>query len=77
MGQEVRARGWDKKITKVIGFDARGFIYGPLVAQEIGAGFVSSNQTTFLVLTPCLGHAQKTRKTSRRENQGELHYRIF
>ena len=41
MGQEIRARGWDKKITKVIGFDARGFIYGPLIAQEIGAGFVS------------------------------------
>lgn len=40
MGHEVRARGWDKRITKVIGFDARGFIYGPLLAQEIGAGFV-------------------------------------
>lgn len=40
MGQEMRARGWDKKITKVVGFDARGFIYGPLIAQEIGAGFV-------------------------------------
>ena len=36
----MRARGWDKKITKVVGFDARGFIYGPLIAQEIGAGFV-------------------------------------
>ena len=41
MGQAIRARGWDKKITKVVGFDARGFIYGPLIAQEIGAGFVN------------------------------------
>lgn len=44
MGHEVRARGWDKKTTKVIGFDARGFIYGPLLAQEIGAGFVKKKR---------------------------------
>lgn len=41
MVHELRSRGIDKKITKVVGFDARGFIYGPLVAQAIDAGFVS------------------------------------
>jgi adenine phosphoribosyltransferase len=28
------------KIDQVVGLDSRGFIYGPLIAQEIGAGFV-------------------------------------
>lgn len=27
------------KVTKVIGFDARGFIFGPAVAVELGVGF--------------------------------------
>jgi adenine phosphoribosyltransferase len=27
------------KITKVVGFDARGFIFGPAVAIELGVGF--------------------------------------
>lgn len=27
------------KVTKVVGFDARGFIFGPSVAMELGVGF--------------------------------------
>ena len=30
----------DKGITKVVGLESRGFIIGPAVAMEIGAGFV-------------------------------------
>lgn len=37
--QAIVAKGWDKKINKVMGFDARGFIYGTMVAQELGCGF--------------------------------------
>ncbi|MEM6261804.1 MAG: adenine phosphoribosyltransferase [Bacteroidota bacterium] len=29
-----------KGITKVIGIDSRGFLFGPQLAQELGAGFV-------------------------------------
>ena len=41
MSQEIRARNLDKKITNVIGYDPKGLIYGPLIAQDIGAVFVS------------------------------------
>lgn len=30
----------DKKITKVVGIESRGFIMGPILALEMGAGFV-------------------------------------
>lgn len=30
----------EKKITKVVGIESRGFIMGPIVATRIGAGFV-------------------------------------
>lgn len=30
----------DKKIDKVIGIESRGFIFGPMIAYAIGAGFV-------------------------------------
>ena len=30
----------DKKITKVVGIESRGFIMGPILALELGAGFV-------------------------------------
>jgi adenine phosphoribosyltransferase len=30
----------DKKITKVIGIESRGFIMGPILATRIGAGFI-------------------------------------
>ena len=62
MGQAIRARGWDKKITKVVGFDARGFIYGPLIAQEIGAGFVN------LVGLIAIGDAEKEGKIAGSED---------
>jgi len=56
MTYEIKALGWDKKITKVIGFDARGFIYGPLIAREIGCGFVN--------LKANLDNAAKERKAT-------------
>lgn len=31
----------DKRITKVLGIESRGFIMGPVVANNIGAGFVT------------------------------------
>jgi adenine/guanine phosphoribosyltransferase-like PRPP-binding protein len=40
MMHELKRRGVDKTITKVIGFEARGFIYGPLIAKELNVGFV-------------------------------------
>ena len=40
MMQELKVEGWSKKITKVIGFDARGFIFGSIIARELGCGFV-------------------------------------
>jgi adenine phosphoribosyltransferase len=30
----------DQKVDKVVGIDARGFIFGALMAQRLGAGFV-------------------------------------
>lgn len=32
--------GWAGKITKIMGFDARGFIYGSVLARELDLGFV-------------------------------------
>lgn len=40
MKQRLVAEGWDKSVTKVMGFDARGFIYGSLVARALGCGFI-------------------------------------
>ena len=37
---ELAAPFADSGITKVVGIEARGFILGPLLAQELGAGFV-------------------------------------
>jgi len=36
----IRAKKLDKKITKVIGVDSKGFIYGSIIARELGIGFV-------------------------------------
>jgi len=36
----IRAKKLDKKITKVIGIDSKGFIYGSIIAKELGIGFV-------------------------------------
>ena len=30
----------DKKINKVVAMESRGFFFGPLIAHEIGAGFI-------------------------------------
>ena len=30
----------DQKVDKVIGIDARGFIFGAMIAQRLGAGFI-------------------------------------
>ena len=30
----------DKHITKVIGIESRGFLFGPQIAEELGAGFI-------------------------------------
>ena len=39
--QLVEAKGWASQATKVMGFDARGFIYGSLLAKELGVGFLT------------------------------------
>lgn len=38
--QALVVRGWADKITKIMGFDARGFIYGSILAKELDLGFV-------------------------------------
>lgn len=40
MKEEMLKLYADKGITKVVGIESRGFIMAPMVAQEIGAGFV-------------------------------------
>ena len=40
MKDEIVSLYKDKGITQVIGLESRGFIIGPAVAMEIGAGFV-------------------------------------
>ena len=37
---EMVERYKDKKIDKIVGAESRGFIYGPLLAYLLGAGFV-------------------------------------
>jgi adenine phosphoribosyltransferase len=38
---EELAKPWQNKgITKVIGIESRGFLFGPQIATELGAGFV-------------------------------------
>lgn len=34
----------NQKVDKVVGLDARGFIYGPLLAYQLGAGFVMARK---------------------------------
>jgi len=36
----ICSKGWDKKANKIIGFDARGFIYGTQLAMQLGLGLV-------------------------------------
>ena len=38
--QAIVAKGWDKQATKVLGFDAKGFIHGSIVARELGIGLL-------------------------------------
>lgn len=40
LSQELRSKYLDKGITKVVGIESRGFIMGPIMALELGAGFV-------------------------------------
>lgn len=40
LSKELRNRYLDKGITKVVGIESRGFIMGPIMALEFGAGFV-------------------------------------
>ena len=39
--QLLTERYIDKGITKVVGIESRGFIMGPIIAEKIGAGFVT------------------------------------
>ena len=38
--QAVKAIGWDKKATKIMGMDARGFIHGSTLARDLGLGLL-------------------------------------
>ena len=40
LSKELIERYKNKGITKVVGIESRGFIMGPIVALELGAGFV-------------------------------------
>jgi len=40
MKQALVARGWIGKINKIMGFDARGFIFGSILARELDLGFI-------------------------------------
>ena len=40
LSQDLSAMYVDKGITKVVGIESRGFIMGPIIANNIGAGFV-------------------------------------
>ena len=40
LAQLLKERYADKGITKVVGIESRGFIMGPILALELGAGFV-------------------------------------
>jgi adenine phosphoribosyltransferase len=37
---DIQRLGWDKKCDQVAGLDARGFIYGPMIAYGICKGFI-------------------------------------
>ena len=36
--------GSDKKVDKVVGIDARGFIFGAMLAQRLGCGFIPARK---------------------------------
>ncbi|WP_370519663.1 adenine phosphoribosyltransferase [Paludibacter sp. 221] len=40
LSKELKKRYIGKGITKVVGIESRGFIMGPIMALELGAGFV-------------------------------------
>lgn len=40
MIHEIKSRNLNSKITKVAGFDSKGFIYGSIIARALGVGFV-------------------------------------
>jgi len=44
MGKELAELYRDKGVTKVVGIESRGFIYGAILAAEIGAGFVPARK---------------------------------
>lgn len=43
ISEMVKAVG-GQKVDKVVGIDARGFIFGSLVAQKLGAGFIPARK---------------------------------
>lgn len=43
ISEMVKAIG-SQKVDKVVGIDARGFIFGSLVAQKLGAGFIPARK---------------------------------
>lgn len=40
MKQAMVAKGWAGKVNKIMGFDARGFIFGSILARELDIGFI-------------------------------------
>lgn len=40
MKQAMAAKGWIGKVNKIMGFDARGFIFGSILARELDVGFI-------------------------------------
>ena len=41
MVQTLVSKGWAGKLTKVVGFDARGFIFGAALARDLNLGFIT------------------------------------
>ncbi len=44
MSEELAKLYRDKGVTKVIGIESRGFIFGSILANELGAGFVPARK---------------------------------
>lgn len=44
MSEELAKLYRDKGVTKVIGIESRGFIFGSILASELGAGFVPARK---------------------------------
>lgn len=45
LSEELTKLYRDKGITKIVGIESRGFIMGPIIANNLGAGFVIITET--------------------------------